>query len=171
VSGLWLRGVVGGFLCMLVACSEPSQKPETGEQLIAFEIVIHPLGHPESTEQRVHHPIRLSLAPVVGSVTGRLEGAANGWLFASTGGIFRFSWSSLNSLRGQRVLSPRSQPQRRRAFPPPGDGNADRDPAGGSARAFRADTAQGGRLSNKYGSGGPLRQLSKRRSGMTTKDW
>jgi hypothetical protein len=75
VNGWWLRGAVGAFLCMLGACSEPSQKPAPGEQLIAFEIVIHPLRHPESTEQQVH-PIRLWLAPVVGSVTGRLDGAA-----------------------------------------------------------------------------------------------
>jgi hypothetical protein len=59
---------------MLVACSEAPQKPAAGEQLIPFEVVIHPLRHPESTEQQVHHPIELWLAPVVGSVTGRLDG-------------------------------------------------------------------------------------------------
>ena len=67
--------LLGALLCMLVACSEPPRKPDTAEQLLAVEIVIHPLGHPESTQRQVH-PIRFWMGPIVGSVTGRPNGNA-----------------------------------------------------------------------------------------------
>jgi len=71
----WYSGVAVLLACTLVACSEPSQKPDTVDRLLALEIVIHPLGHPESTQQQVH-PIRLWMGPVVGSINGMLSDSA-----------------------------------------------------------------------------------------------
>lgn len=73
MNGRWFRGAGSAFLCVFVAWGGPPQKAAAAEQLIAFEIVIHPLRHPELTEQQVH-PIELVLAPVIGNVNGPLNG-------------------------------------------------------------------------------------------------
>jgi hypothetical protein len=67
------NGVAVLLVCSLVACSEPSQKPDPLERLLTMEIVIHPLGHPETTQQQIRS-IRLWMGPVVGSVNGMLSG-------------------------------------------------------------------------------------------------